>query len=171
VDDGRSPVGTASLATAAQIPGTAALNRGGKAQVSSLSCVSAGNCSAGGFYVDRSGKQQALVASQVNGKWSTAIEVPGTAVNNLLGSAQISSVSCASAGNCSAGGSYSRGQKAFVVSQVSGKWGTAIQVPGLSNYPDAAINTVSCASAGKCSAGGSYYDINTAGQAFVVSQG
>ena len=156
---------------AIEVPGTAALNAGGNAQILSVSCGSMGNCSAGGFYTDGSNHQQAFVASQVNGKWSTAIEVPGTAVNNLLGSAQISSVSCASAGNCSAGGSYSRGQKAFVVSQVSGKWGTAIQVPGLSNYPDAAINTVSCASAGKCSAGGSYYDINTAGQAFVVSQG
>jgi hypothetical protein len=43
---------------------TAALNRGGNAGVSSVSCASAGNCSAGGFYKDSSGHQQAFVVSQ-----------------------------------------------------------------------------------------------------------
>src|SRR5260370_4008900 len=36
--------------------------------------------------------------------WHTAIEVPGTAALNQRGDAQITSVSCTSAGNCSAGG-------------------------------------------------------------------
>src|SRR5262249_61183636 len=113
-----------------------------------------GKWSAGGFHPAGHNPRRRSGSPTVRGPGRPATEVPGTAVNNLLSSAQISSVSCASAGNCSAGGSYSRGQKAFVVSQVSGKWGTAIQVPGLSNYPDAAINPVPCASAGTGTARG-----------------
>jgi hypothetical protein len=41
------------------------------------------------------------------GNWGTALEVPGTARLNTAGAARITSVSCAAAGNCSAGGFYS----------------------------------------------------------------
>jgi hypothetical protein len=41
------------------------------------------------------------------GTWGTAEEVPGIEALNHGGFAEIVSVSCASAGNCSAGGSYS----------------------------------------------------------------
>jgi hypothetical protein len=44
----------------------------------------------------------ARVAS--GGTWGTAQEVPGTAALNIGGAAQVNSVSCGSAGNCSAGG-------------------------------------------------------------------
>ncbi len=64
--------------TAIEVPGTAALNTGGNAQIDSVSCASAGNCSAGGFYTDSSGHGQAFVVSEVNGKWGKAEEVPGT---------------------------------------------------------------------------------------------
>ena len=46
------------------------------------------------------------MVSQVNGTWHTAIEVPGTAALNIRRLARVVSVSCASAGNCSAGGYY-----------------------------------------------------------------
>jgi hypothetical protein len=105
---------------AKEVPGTAALNAGGSAKIKSVSCGSAGNCGAGGYYTDSSGHQQAFVVSQVSGKWGQAKEVPGTALLNAGGQAAINSVSCASAGNCSAGGFYtdnSEHQQAFVVSQ------------------------------------------------------
>jgi hypothetical protein len=162
--------------TARQVPGTAALNQGGEAQVRSVSCASGGNCSAGGFYTDSSGGTQAFVVSQVNGTWRTAIRVPGTAALNLTGNAEVDSVSCASAGNCSAGGFYKDGSfhwQAFVVNQVNGKWRTAIRVPGtatLNQNGTAGVAEVSCASAGNCSAGGQYQDSSWSGQAFVVSQ-
>jgi len=45
------------------------------------------------------------------GTWGTAREVPGTAaLNNTGGDAATNSVSCASSGNCSAGGSYTSRQ-------------------------------------------------------------
>jgi hypothetical protein len=160
---------------AREVPGTATLNAGGNAIIASVSCGSAGNCSAGGWYFDSSHNRQAFVVSQVNGTWGTAKKVPGTATLNTGGFAAIASVSCASAGNCSAGGGYldSSGSQAFVVSQVNGTWGTAKKVPGsaaLNTGRTAAINAVSCASAGNCSAGGSYLDRSGHAQAFVVSQ-
>jgi Peptidase A4 family len=162
--------------TAEEVPGTAALNTGNAAVVNSVSCASAGNCSAGGYYTDSSGHNQAFVVSEVNGIWGTAEEVPGTAALNKGGNAVVNSVSCASAGNCSAGGYYVDGSgyiQAFVVSQVNGTWGTAEEVPGtaaLNTGGGAAVNSVSCASAGNCSAGGNYDDSAPQLQAFVVSQ-
>src|SRR6266849_2869860 len=125
--------------TAMQVPGTGALNQHGNGEVNSVSCASAGNCSAGGYYKDGSFHYQAFVVSEVNGTWHTAVEVPGTAALNQRGNAGVISVSCASAGNCSAGGTYtdsSKRMQAFVVSEVSGTWHTARDVPGT-----AALNT------------------------------
>src|SRR5262249_22771632 len=138
--------------TAEEVPGTAALNQGGNAKISSVSCASAGNCSAGGDYKDGSGHIQAFVVSQGHGTWHAAIAVPGTAALNQGGNAEITWVSCASAGNCSAGGSYKDGSghfQAFVVGQVNGAWHAAIEVPGtaaLNRGGYALISSVSCAS-------------------------
>jgi hypothetical protein len=46
------------------VPGTAALNQGGQAKIISVSCASAGHCSAGGTYTDSSNVIQAFVVSQ-----------------------------------------------------------------------------------------------------------
>jgi hypothetical protein len=157
--------------SAVEIPGTAALNSGGSADVTSLSCASAGNCSAGGFYQDSSG-QQAFVADETSGTWGTAEEVPGTAGLGAGGGDETNSVSCASPGNCSAGGSYtdnSGNGQAFVVNETSSVWGTAEEVPGtagLGGSPLEGITSVSCPSAGNCTAGGN----NSGGQPFVVNE-
>ena len=50
--------------TAQKVPGTATLNKGGNANIFSVSCGSAGNCSAGGGYTDNSGHRQAFVLSE-----------------------------------------------------------------------------------------------------------
>jgi hypothetical protein len=76
------------------VPGTAALSDGEFAEISSVSCASAGNCSAGGSYEGFSG-DQAFVVSAVNGKWGKAEEVPGTAALNTNQVARMGSVSCA----------------------------------------------------------------------------
>ena len=164
--------------TAQKVPGAATLNKGGEAQVQSVSCASAGNCSAGGYYTDSSGRHQVFVVSEVNGTWHAAIEVPGTAALNKGGNANVFSVSCASAGNCSAGGYYTTDSyghtQAFVVSEVNGTWHTAIKVPGsavLNQRGNAGVTSVSCASAGNCSAGGQYVGGSSWGSLpFVVSQ-
>jgi hypothetical protein len=80
------------------------LNAFGDAQVNSVSCASAGNCSVGGFYSDRFGDRHAFVVNEKNGRLGAAQEVAGKL--NIGGGAQVESVSCASAGNCGAGGDY-----------------------------------------------------------------
>jgi hypothetical protein len=105
---------------AIEVPGTGGLNQGGGAEVASVSCASAGNCAAAGGYIDGSGHRQAFVAGETSGTWHAAIEVPGTGTLNIGGSAGVASVSCAPAGNCAAGGSYtdrSGHLQAFVASQ------------------------------------------------------
>ncbi len=143
-------------------PGLAALNAGGNAQVTSLSCPSAGDCVAGGFYTDGHGHVQAFVASERNGGWLRAVQVPGTAALNAGGHAVVNSVSCYAAGSCGAGGSYVDGSgatQAFVVTEKNGHWYTAVEVPGLAAMNaagDAVVNSVSCSRGGNCGAGGSY---------------
>src|SRR5215831_10131276 len=97
--------------TAQTVPGTAALNQDGSAGINSVSCASAGNCSAGGDYLPASAFPHAFVVSEVNGTWQRAEAVPGIATLSQGGhgsppQAVINSMSCAPAGNCSAGGYY-----------------------------------------------------------------
>src|SRR5215472_2288644 len=153
---------------AIEVPGTAVLNAGGTAGVNSVSCSSAGDCAAGGQYTDRSGHAQAFVASERNGTWHKAIEVPGTAALNAgadqARGADVTSVSCSSGGNCAAGGGYddrSGHGQAFVASERNGTWRKAIEVPGtaaLNVGGSAVVDSVSCGLAGNCAAGGFYTD-------------
>ena len=148
---------------AVEVPGTADLNSGNHAGTNSVSCATYRNCAAGGYYTDGSDLRQAFVVDKTNGRWGTAIEVPGTATRNS-GDAFVSSVSCATAGNCTAGGSYtdaSGGVHAFVVEETDGSWGTAKEVPGtatLNSGGYASVNSVSCATPDSCAASGSYTD-------------
>jgi hypothetical protein len=150
----------------------AALNTGGAAAITSVSCASAGNCTAGGYYEDSSFLLQGFVVSETNGTWGTAAAV--AAALNTGGEAAITSVSCASAGNCTAGGYYkdsSGHEQAFVISQTNGTWGKAKEVAAaLNTGGTAAINEVSCASAGNCSAGGQYANSTPATEAFVADE-
>ena len=58
------------------------------ASVLSVSCAAAGDCVAGGYYVDGlSYRRQAFVVGETNGSWGKAIEVPGTAALNRGGEA------------------------------------------------------------------------------------
>lgn len=163
--------------SAIEVPGTAALNVHGGAETDAVACVSAGNCAAGGYYLDGSFHDQAFVANEKNGAWGKAVEIPGTAALNVGGVAQVASVSCASVGNCSAGGNYGDGSfhtQAFIVSETKGVWGKAVEVKGSAARNvggSAQVLSVSCTSsttATNCSAGG-YFSV-AAGQlqAFVL---
>jgi hypothetical protein len=105
----------------------------GDAEIDSLSCASAGNCSAGGqYYISATGAAEVFVVSEKHGSWGTAIPVPALIRLNTAGDAEISSLSCGAAGNCSAGGHYSGsdgGPQAFVVSEQHGTWGSAHTFP------------------------------------------
>src|SRR5690348_10332762 len=78
-------------------------------------------------------------------QWSPAIEVPGTDTLSAGGYADTEAVSCATPGNCAAGGYYTNrwgGQNAFVVDETNGTWGTAIQVPGTNAYAE--VTSIVC---------------------------
>jgi hypothetical protein len=74
--------------------------------LSSVKCVSAGACEAVGSYSDASAHQQGLLVTGSSGRWADAVQafVPANAGTNP--GVVLSSVSCASAGNCAASGLY-----------------------------------------------------------------
>ncbi|MGO9501902.1 MAG: hypothetical protein ACLPUO_10065 [Streptosporangiaceae bacterium] len=161
--------------TAIEVPGLAALDKDGYARVNSVSCASAGNCAVGGSYTFHGGEQGAFVASERNSRWAKAIAVPGLGALNKGEFAWVSSVSCASAGNCAAGGAYGDrhgNDQGFVAAERNGRWGKAIEVPGLgalNKRGDAQVLSVSCGSAGSCAAGGIYDEQRDVhGQGFVA---
>jgi hypothetical protein len=146
------------------VPGTFQLNTTGQAEVTSVSCASPGNCSAGGTYSTvgyvYASPQQAFVVSERNGVWGEAEEIPGLAALNTGGNAQVNSVSCGAAGDCVVGGQYSSGSETgnagavpFVAVQEHGRWGKAEQLPGLTNGAGE-VYSVSCGAKGNCVAGG-----------------
>src|SRR5262249_26237541 len=91
---------------------------------------------AGGYRGHKRGNMQAFVVNLTNGTWGRAIEVPGAAALNTGGDASVDSVSCVSAGNCTAVGNYRDGTdplpplRPFAVRQTNGTWGQAITAPG-----------------------------------------
>ena len=113
----------------------AAAPGGANGAVDAISCASAGNCTAVGHLAPPS-RKVLFTVSEKNGVWGTARAVPGLAA--LLGGkpsgARFSAVSCPSAGNCGAAGSYSPRAgltRAFAVSEKNGTWGKPKQVTGL----------------------------------------
>jgi len=154
------------------VPGSAVTS-----QIDSVSCASPANCEAAGSFTDSGSHPHVFVVAEVNGSWSTASEVPGVAT--LTGTEMFSHsglLSCASAGNCAIGGGYLTAPGfgyVFVADEQNGAWGTAQQVPGITDLHKtgfASINSVSCASPGNCAAAGRYSDAKLNGQAFVVDE-
>jgi hypothetical protein len=136
-------------------------------QLTTLSCASNGSCLAGGTYMDSFDTFQPLLVSEVDGVWGTPIEVPGSLIRNDTedphsSGSEVVSVSCSKAGDCVAGGVYQPAtnigvQRAFLVGEANGSWGSAFQIPGvgLNNLNTTEVDSVSCFGPGDCAAGGS----------------
>lgn len=137
----------------------------GVSQLKSLSCRSATACSAGGWFSSSNG-DQAFVANRTGGVWGDAQPVWFLGVGHQ---SMVSSISCASAGNCAATGYYDHSPDAFVVAETNGTWGAWAPIPGLSAAAGSDF-PVSCAKASTtCAIGGIYYDPPGTGRAFVTS--
>src|SRR5262245_12166606 len=160
---------TAPILGSAMLPAmanSAALTTSGsQAIVTSVSCAPGGDCAAGGRYFDASSRAHAFVLTERNGKWSTAIEVPGLAALSSK-YANISAVSCA-AGGCAAGGYYQDAAlryHAFVTNEKNGRWSRLVPIRSVGNAPPAhMIGSMSCSGPKNCAAGGGR-------PAFVVSK-
>ncbi len=134
--------------------------------VSVVSCASANNCSAAGYYPSRAsqggGNLAGYVVNDVHGTWRNVIKIAGIPLSPRgAGIVQPLSVSCAEAGECSVVGDYeaapSAPYHAFITSEVHGTWHAATAVPGivaLDHGGNAELGSVSCTSPGNCSAGG-----------------
>jgi hypothetical protein len=91
----------------------------------SATCGATGNCAAGGWANVRVTatlvRTEAFVVSEQHGRWGKATVVPGVTRLDTDGNSEITSVACASAGHCSAGGFYqpdhSATAHAFVVTE------------------------------------------------------
>ena len=159
---------------ATPVPGLAALDVGKDSEVGGLSCAADGECSAGGYYLDGNGDRQVFVLSQVDGVWGDASPIASLEALNTKGDADVADVSCAAPGYCVAAGEYESfvGDHAYVVTQVDGEWGTAIDVPGLPALDEgdnSDVGAVSCASRGHCSVAGYYQEGDDDYQVFVAS--
>jgi hypothetical protein len=147
---------------AALPPGATGLPAG---YLPTLTCVSAGNCEAGGAYTAANGNVEGLVLNEVNGTWTapTTILAPAGAASNS--DLTVYGLSCGSLGNCAAVGSYDDSAlniQAFVANEINQKWTSAVKVTLPSNAlgtgQTALVRSVVCPSAGNCSAVGGYLD-------------
>ena len=162
---------------ATPIPDLPALNAGGQADVSAVSCGEAGDCSMGGSYTDARGDNIPWVADSVINSWiqAQALVTPDlTTIDASTGQhlGDVTALSCASAGNCAAMlsmPSLAQGstplQAPFRVTEVDGIWGSPESVPIVSSTAaqlPAEMTSVSCSRSpiSFCIAGGSYTDGN-----------
>ena len=150
---------------------------GGYPSINSVSCPSAGNCSAVGSYRDSSGYLQGMVLTETAGTWQPAIEatLPANAASSPFVS--LRSVSCAAAGECSAVGVYadsSNNTQGLLLTETPGGWqqGTEASLPAnaLGSGQIVALGSVSCGSVGECSAVGTYSDSSSNVQGLLVTE-
>jgi hypothetical protein len=146
------------------VPGFAALDPTEGGQPMALSCPVPGQCTAVGDYGNSHNPRLAFAVTQTGGTWGTAEEVPGTAARHGHGVADFETLSCSSAGNCSAGGQFGSAAhtQAFTITQTGGTWHTARHVPGIKTLTPTAQQSIvlytSCPPAGPCGAAGQYGD-------------
>lgn len=141
-------------------------------QLNAIDCPTTGHCVAVGAKSPDS--SDAFLVDEVSGTWDpvhfvdTDVHDPHDDPLNYVDS--LISVSCSSAGNCSAGGYYGMYGKTgfpFVISETGGSWTAPARVttpPGGEGVVtwggDQTITSVSCPSDGNCTAVGFYWDTN-----------
>jgi hypothetical protein len=151
---------------AAQVPGTATLNAGGAASVTSLSCRLAGSCVAAGVYQPKRGPNQLFVVIESAGQWKRAVQLPGSAKLITHNGSAIGQVSCASATTCEVGGTLqtgasgiqgNAGTRGFLAGETSGRWSLYVVPDGTATT----ITALSCPAPGYCAAGGRRFNSPT----------
>ena len=132
-----------------------------------LTCYGVGDClAAGADSTDPYPATQQAVATETNGVWGKANLISSLTKLALGKQDQIEAVSCASPGNCTAGGWYfpafgegGSWSLPFLVTERKGTWGQAQDPPDLAKLnvgADGAVTSVTCTGAGDCVAGGFY---------------
>jgi hypothetical protein len=154
--------GTWGNGVTAPLPNAYSTFPGPGVDLTSVSCVSAGNCVAVGNYTDSGSAGQGLILTQTNGSW-TGMDAPLPAGANANPEASLSSVDCASSGSCVAVGGYTdmaSAQQGVILTLSGGTWTPKeVSLPaGADANPGTNLRSVSCVAAGSCAAVGNYKD-------------
>lgn len=160
---------------AEEVRGLAALSPGGSDYEGSLSCGSAGDCGARGIYRAGTGVTQSFLVVERHGVWGRAFNIPGIVALDGRHIEQLSSISCGAPGDCSAGGAYGNGshERAFLVNEVNGRWGTPMSIPGLAALNRGlftSVDRISCSSSDDCGVIGSYSGKGGYSQSFALNE-
>src|SRR5438128_1459341 len=162
------------LAVEAMLPAGASSGPG--VSPNSVSCASAGNCSAVGTYFDLSGHTQGLLLTETAGTWAMGVEATPPAGAGTDPKVFLDPVSCGSAGNCSAVGNYadsSSHNEGLLLTETAGTWATGVEASlpaGAGTDPNVFLASVSCGSAGNCSAVGNYHESSGHRQALLLTE-
>ena len=147
------------------------------ASFAAVSCASAGNCTATGNFKNAAGKTEAMTMTSSGGEWGQASPaVFASGVRNADLDERLTSVSCASAGNCTSAGYFKNAasqRQLFTMTSSGGTWGEGTPVvfaSGMqSEYPYSDFKAVSCGSAGNCTAVGEFRNAANNTEAFTVT--
>jgi PASTA domain-containing protein/List-Bact-rpt repeat protein len=173
--------GSWAAGIAAVLPANAAAGTNSAVSIGSVSCSSAGDCSAVGSYVDSSGNNEGLLLTQSAGSWAAGVEatLPANAAT-IFQAVALTSVSCPSAGTCSTVGTYlvstgsnSLASQGLLVTETSGRWTSGADAalpPNADPNRNAVLSSVSCPSSGNCSAVGTYEDSSGNGHGLFVTE-
>ncbi len=146
----------------------------GSSQLSSVSCVSVGNCVAVGDYQASAGFAM-LAVREAGVRWKRAFELLLPSSAAVKANPFPSAVSCWAPGHCAAVGEYNdkSGQsQALAVIDTNNRWARATTItPPKSAKFDVALFGVSCDGASGCTAVGDYEDAKFVSHNMAVTRG
>ncbi len=144
----------------------AALNVGGFATVTGISCPTSGNCTAVGNYNDNSSIEHAYVVNQVNRTWGFPTELPDFTTLSFEDASVINGLSCSSTTACVGIGQYSDHSttvsQPIIFTETNGTWATPVEAPGASTFNTNGLTLItgfSCATATTCVVGGGVFNL------------
>ncbi|MGA7833874.1 MAG: hypothetical protein WCA31_01555 [Acidimicrobiales bacterium] len=156
------------------LEGLSTRNEGLNTGATVVSCAAPGDCAAGGSYSVTRNTMSVFVATETHGRWGNAVPLAGPSIQKAGSNSYLTSISCASPGNCAAGGNLggTHGSRAFVVDDVRGVWGKVTLLSGAQGYSmhGTNVSSISCASPGSCSAVGDSNKTPRGDSAFSVSE-
>ena len=123
-----------------------------------VSCTGPATCAISGTYPNpKTDVGSAMVASEVDGAWRPSVYIePPVGINSTL-----SGVSCVSAGNCVAVGSYVDSAGVTVpmyVDETDGHWAQAVEIAIPAGDSGASLDGVACSPGGACAAVGTAHN-------------
>ena len=146
-------------------------------QLNSVSCPTAGNCTAVGSFNNMSDWDEAFTMTSTNGVWELARPaVFPNGAQSEFHEDDFRSVSCPTAGNCTAVGTFwavDNSREAFTMTSTNGVWALARPAEFPENVESIATNSqldsVSCPTAGNCTTVGSFQLVSGGGTTFTLT--